>query len=174
MHEGVRSRVGREVSGWPTRGILPMVFGLCMGWLAIPAMASPYDFDPARAASEGLPFHDRFQSAVPLQTLRFYSGRIESEHMSDPDFLYGNYVVAGEQFSDTRNLALYTFSPDPDGQSVCTGGCAEVWPPLMVRGAHSIQLPAGFPGEVGVISRQSPQGFQVTLNGRPLYFYQPD
>ena len=137
---------------------------------------APQGIEMARAGEEQPLFHDRFQSATPLFTLRFYSGRVESEHMSDPDHIYGNYVVVGDRDhpGHQSNMALYTLSADPDNASVCTGSCAAAWPPFLVNGPSAVSVPAGFPGEVSVIQRTDPDGFQVTLNGRPLYRYAPD
>jgi len=153
---------------------------LVVSWIPAQSVSargdSPYDWSDAKLPTRGTDamFHDRFVSDLPLQTLRFYSDRIESEHMTDPDHLYGNFLVVGEQQHQLRNRSLYTLTSDPDGGSVCTGPCAEAWPPFMVNGPHSLRLPSGFPGDVDVIARTDPDGFQVTLNGRPLYRYAPD
>ncbi len=80
---------------------------------------------------------------------------------------------AGTVLASSRGLTLYYYSEDKphSGKSVCTGGCATVWPPL----AAPVKAPAGvrLPGRLGVITR--PNGVkQVTLNGYPLYFYAGD
>lgn len=165
----------RRVTGLAAAVMLSALLAI----LALPALtghaSSPYGWiDRSDDGSGDVFFHDRFQSAVPLQTLRFYSGRIESAHMEDPNHIYGNFVVVGDMDNMPGNMSLYTLANDPDGQSVCSGGCAQAWPPFMVQGPQAIALPAGFPGEVGVIARSDPDGFQVTLNDRPLYLYAPD
>ena len=143
-------------------------------WAASTHPASPYSVVAGTPDNDESMFSDRFESAVPFQSLRFYSGRVESVHMEDPDHLFGNFVVVGERSPGLRNLSLYTLASDPDNESVCTGGCAEAWPPLMVDGIHDLVFPGGFPGEVSVIERSSPDGFQVTLNDRPLYRFHED
>jgi predicted lipoprotein with Yx(FWY)xxD motif len=73
----------------------------------------------------------------------------------------------------------------PDGQALyywnvekragfkirCTGGCAKLWPPLIVRpGVAVAPRRAGFKGRFGVVRR--PDGRrQLTYDGLPLYAY---
>jgi predicted lipoprotein with Yx(FWY)xxD motif len=73
----------------------------------------------------------------------------------------------------------------PDGQALyfwnvekragftirCTGGCAKLWPPLIVRrGVTVAPHRAGFKGRFGVVRR--PDGRrQLTYNRLPLYTY---
>ena len=79
--------------------------------------------------------------------------------------LDGNVLVAGEG-ADQPGHALYVFDPDLGQESsVCTGGCAEAWPPLLVGDG----LPSGV-SHLGSITR--PDGsMQVTYQGRPLYYF---
>jgi predicted lipoprotein with Yx(FWY)xxD motif len=53
----------------------------------------------------------------------------------------------------------------------CVGGCAALWPPLLVRSASAVpRRVAGIKGTFGVIRR--PNGrLQVTHNGLPVYTY---
>lgn len=65
-----------------------------------------------------------------------------------------------------NNLSLYTFDIDVPGESRCTGGCLQVWPPLLSENA---EVPAPF----GTIKNED-QTFHITLNDQPLYFFQSD
>jgi len=80
---------------------------------------------------------------------------------------------AGRVLASSRGLTLYYYGEDKpgSGKSVCTGGCATAWPPLVAP----VKAPAGvrLPGPLGMITR--PGGVrQVTLNGYPVYLYAGD
>jgi predicted lipoprotein with Yx(FWY)xxD motif len=78
-------------------------------------------------------------------------------------------LSAGAHAADTitgRNgMTLYTFTPDANGKSACSGGCLAVWP-------------AARPGEAGgsgfgEITRDDGSK-QLTYAGKPLYYYVND
>jgi LPXTG-motif cell wall-anchored protein len=66
---------------------------------------------------------------------------------------------------------LYHFTKDSYGQSVCSGPCAQLWPPLTVSGAPAAGT--GVTGKLGVITRADGSR-QVTYNGAPLYYFAGD
>lgn len=71
----------------------------------------------------------------------------------------------------TRNnfngRTLYTFDPDPEGQTTCFDGCALNWPPLYADvGA------VGF-GNLSLVARAG-EPMQWAYNGKPLYYYVND
>jgi len=78
----------------------------------------------------------------------------------------------GEVLVDSAGMTLYLFTQDSEGQSACTEGCAEAWPPLLADGA-----PSGGEGVdeslLGTIERAD-GSMQVTYNGHPLYTYAAD
>ncbi len=119
-------------------------------------------------------FHDRFETDPSARTLQFYSGRIESVHLGADDAFYGNFLVTGQVPGYGSDMSLYRFGADAGGQSQCSGGCAQAWPPLMVASPNDLSMPGGFLREVGVIERQDPDGWQVTVDGWPLYLYGGD
>ncbi|HEV7195091.1 MAG TPA: hypothetical protein VGN19_04055 [Pedococcus sp.] len=62
---------------------------------------------------------------------------------------------------------LYANANDPKGRSTCTGGCATIWPPLIVssKTAHHLGHIAG----LGTIKRSNGK-LQVAIHGHALYF----
>ena len=82
---------------------------------------------------------------------------------------------AGRVLTDGQGFTLYAYMPDQQGQSRCSGVCAQNWPPLI--------LPAGVAGPaardgaraslLGTVRR--PGGArQVTYHGWPLYLWEGD
>jgi len=78
----------------------------------------------------------------------------------------------GRILFDGRGFALYTFSRDPRGRSSCSGACAKVWPPFVVKRAPS----AGRGAKASLLGsvRRTDGTTQATYAGRPLYFYVGD
>ena len=78
----------------------------------------------------------------------------------------------GRILFDGRGFALYGFTKDPRGRSVCSGACAAAWPPYIVRKAPRVG--AGVKGSLIATTRRADGRLQVTYNGRPLYYYVSD
>ena len=78
------------------------------------------------------------------------------------------YVLTRRDFQ-----ALYYWQVEKraGGKIRCTGTCAKLWPPLLVRSAATVpKTVAGITGRFGVIRR--PDGrLQVTRNGLAVYTY---
>lgn len=68
-----------------------------------------------------------------------------------------------------NQMTLYVFDKDAagSGKSVCNGGCATNWPPLMVAAS------AAASGDWSVVSRDD-GGKQWAYQGRPLYYWAKD
>ena len=73
--------------------------------------------------------------------------------------------------SDRQALYYWQVEKRAGGKIRCTGTCAALWPPLLVRSAAGVpKHVAGIKGTFGVIRR--PNGrLQVTHNGLPVYTY---
>jgi predicted lipoprotein with Yx(FWY)xxD motif len=84
--------------------------------------------------------------------------------------LGGSYY--GQILFDGRGRALYAFTRDPRGSSVCMDACAASWPPYLLRGS----LRAGEGAEASLLAtiRRSDGARQVTYGGRPLYYWVGD
>jgi predicted lipoprotein with Yx(FWY)xxD motif len=78
---------------------------------------------------------------------------------------YGKILFGG------TGRALYAFTKDPRGRSVCRGACAKAWPPYVVRTRPKA---AGVKASLIGTTRRSDGRTQVTYNGRPLYYYVGD
>jgi predicted lipoprotein with Yx(FWY)xxD motif len=78
----------------------------------------------------------------------------------------------GRILFDGRGYALYGFTRDPRGKSVCTGACAKAWPPYVVKaGPHAA---AGVKARLLGTMRRADGAVQVTYAGRALYYYVGD
>lgn len=76
----------------------------------------------------------------------------------------------GDVLVDGQGMTLYLFDDDSEGESACTGGCAETWPPLIGEAEAAGGADASL---LDTITR--PDGStQVTYDGHPLYLYAPD
>ena len=85
-------------------------------------------------------------------------------------------TLAGSQYGrvlfDGQRRALYAFTRDPRGRSVCSGECAVKWPPYIVRGR--VAAGAGVRASLIGTTRRADGRLQVVYAGRPLYFYVDD
>lgn len=73
----------------------------------------------------------------------------------------------GRILVDGRGRTLYLFLLDHRGRSVCSGGCARVWPPLIVRGVP--RAGAGLDPAKLSTTRGGDHPHQLVYNGHPLY-----
>ena len=78
----------------------------------------------------------------------------------------------GRILFDGRGKALYAFTRDARGRSVCTGPCAAAWPPFAVRDRP--QPGTGISAKLVGTTRRAGGKLQVTYAGRPLYYYVGD
>ena len=96
--------------------------------------------------------------------------------MSTQDVDRGTVTSHSSRFGrilfDGRGFALYGFTKDPRGRSVCSGACAAAWPPYIVRKAPRVG--AGVKGSLIGTTRRADGRLQVTYNSRPLYYYVGD
>ncbi len=77
--------------------------------------------------------------------------------------------VADGVIANAAGMTLYTFDKDAagSGKSVCNGGCATNWPPLMAVGE------AKAAGDYSVVTRDD-GGKQWAYKGKPLYLWIKD
>jgi predicted lipoprotein with Yx(FWY)xxD motif len=77
----------------------------------------------------------------------------------------------GPVLATPAKQALYSWNAEKDFKIHCTGACAKLWPPLLVRSRAAVPTHvARIRGTFGTIRR--PDGrLQVTYNRRPVYAY---
>jgi predicted lipoprotein with Yx(FWY)xxD motif len=81
----------------------------------------------------------------------------------------------GEIVVDGKGFTLYSYAPDHQGPSRCTGFCAQQWPPLVLP--HGVDRPMAGPGVkaalLGTVRRPNGQ-LQETYDKWPLYLWEGD
>src|SRR6266545_1595951 len=92
-----------------------------------------------------------------------------SSHRADRGAVNVNSSRYGSILFDGRGFALYAFTRDPRGRSVCSGACAKAWPPYLVNGRA--RTAAGVKSSLLGTTRRANGRLQVTCGGRPLYYY---
>ena len=83
-----------------------------------------------------------------------------------------NNTALGKVLADARGRTLYLFLKDRNRQSLCTGSCAQFWPPLLSTGKPRASAGVRAP-LLGVITRTDGR-HQVTYEGHPLYTFVAD
>jgi predicted lipoprotein with Yx(FWY)xxD motif len=74
--------------------------------------------------------------------------------------------------ANSKGWTLYYLSADTATQSMCSGGCAQTWPPLLQSGSGLPTGPGSLPGKLTVVTTAN--GSQVEYNGHLLYTYSGD
>jgi predicted lipoprotein with Yx(FWY)xxD motif len=75
-------------------------------------------------------------------------------------------------------FAVYTFQGETTHHIICkkssnpASNCWAFWPPVSVTSAKGLTKQAGIRGKLGTFHNQGT--LQLTLNGRPLYYFTPD
>jgi predicted lipoprotein with Yx(FWY)xxD motif len=71
-----------------------------------------------------------------------------------------------------QGLTLYYRTSDAPPSTVCSGGCAGAWPPLVMSGSSTPISATSLSGKLSIVSDAN--GNQVEYNGHPLYTYSGD
>lgn len=130
------------------------------------------------AGGTGFPRRGSFVAATPIPTLAVTSTPLVIQAPTGtPTRVISSTINAtskvglGDYLVDGNGMTLYINENDIPGVSVCTGSCAELFPPLSISG-----LPVAGPGVGGRLAMilRSDGLQQVTYNDRPLYFYSGD
>ena len=108
--------------------------------------------------------------------LALAAASVSSAALASPDGVRSRLTAGPSSYGrilfDGRGFALYAFTRDPRGRSVCTGACAKAWPPYVVKtrpGAAS-----GVKARLLGTTKRGDGSLQVTYAGRPLYYYVGD
>lgn len=78
----------------------------------------------------------------------------------------------GRILADGRGQAVYVFGKETSSAPKCYGACAKAWPPVLTRG-RPVAGRGVRSGRLGTTRRRDGRR-QVTMNGRPLYYYVHD
>lgn len=77
----------------------------------------------------------------------------------------------GTHLVDGEGVTVYLFTPDEGGgESTCTGGCAETWPPVPAPAEAGDGVDEAL---VGTTTREDGSA-QLTYDGWPLYYFNGD
>ena len=74
--------------------------------------------------------------------------------------------------TNAQGMTLYYRTTDKPPATVCSGGCASAWPPLLVSGSNTPTSATSLPGKLSV--QTDANGTQVEYNGHPLYTFSGD
>jgi predicted lipoprotein with Yx(FWY)xxD motif len=74
--------------------------------------------------------------------------------------------------TNAQGMTLYYRTSDVPPSTVCSGGCASAWPPLVVSGSGAPTSAASLSGKLTLVADAN--GKQVEYNGHPLYTYSGD
>jgi predicted lipoprotein with Yx(FWY)xxD motif len=77
---------------------------------------------------------------------------------------------AGSALVGPDGLTLYVFTSDTDGESTCYDACADLWPPL----PGDTEISADLDASLFATTTRTDGSEQLTVNGMPLYQYEPD
>jgi predicted lipoprotein with Yx(FWY)xxD motif len=104
-------------------------------------------------------------------TLAFAIGFFAIAEASDTEYVKSAYNnTHGTILTGTNGMTLYTFAKDTENTSACYGDCAQKWPPLLVSDKYSFD---NMGGKLG-IAKRTDGTYQVTAEGKPLYFWFKD
>jgi predicted lipoprotein with Yx(FWY)xxD motif len=80
----------------------------------------------------------------------------------------------GKVLVDGSGRTLYLFEADKSSKSTCQGGCAQAWPPVVVKGKAEPKAGSGAKDKLLGTSKRDGGDRQVTYDGHPVYRYQGD
>ncbi|MFI8851044.1 hypothetical protein ACIGW3_12790 [Streptomyces sp. NPDC053499] len=80
----------------------------------------------------------------------------------------------GKILVDGSGRTIYLFEADKSSKSTCDGGCAEAWPPVLVKGKAKPKAGSGVKSGLLGTSKRDDGDRQVTYKGHPLYLYAGD
>jgi predicted lipoprotein with Yx(FWY)xxD motif len=78
----------------------------------------------------------------------------------------------GRILGDGRGQAVYVFDKETSSKPECYGACAKAWPPVLTKG-RPVAGKGARAGQLGTTRRRNGKR-QVTVGGRPLYYYVDD
>jgi predicted lipoprotein with Yx(FWY)xxD motif len=91
---------------------------------------------------------------------------------SGPATIATKKTKLGTILVDSKGRTLYLWVADKGGKSVCDGGCAQAWPPVLTKGAPKAagSVKANLLGT----TKRADGTTEVTYEGHPLYTFVQD
>ena len=115
----------------------------------------------------------RFATLVVL-TIAALAGALGAAGANSERINTARNAKYGPLLVSSSGLTLYHLTSETNGAIKCTGACAKLWPPVLVKGGSKPTAGAGLTAaKLGTIKRLGGQ-IQVTYNGLPLYRYAAD
>lgn len=74
--------------------------------------------------------------------------------------------------TNAQGMTLYYRTTDMPPSTVCSGGCAGAWPPLVASSSSAPTSAKTLPGKLTIVADAN--GNQVAYNGHPLYTFSGD
>lgn len=84
-----------------------------------------------------------------------------------------SHPIHGDLLTDGEGSTLYLLTADGPNESVCTGDCAEAWPPLTADSEDALEASEEVTATLGAIERDD-GSLQVTADETPLYYFVQD
>lgn len=106
-----------------------------------------------------------FPTALVISSLFFFSANALADHHMAKAIKTSTAKLS--ILTNAKGMTLYTFDKDVKGQSNCSGGCAQKWPPFLATKTSKGE------GKFTVIDRADGSK-QWAYNGQPLYFWFKD
>jgi predicted lipoprotein with Yx(FWY)xxD motif len=78
----------------------------------------------------------------------------------------------GTYLTGASGRAVYLWVADPTGKSVCSGGCASVWPPVISNGTPNVS--GGLSASGFTTFTRSDGKKQLAFHGHALYYFAAD
>ena len=78
----------------------------------------------------------------------------------------------GKVLVGPNGMTLYIRTSDPTNGSTCSGGCADSWPPFLVKTGTVVSGGSGITGKFATFSRSGKR--QVTYKAQALYYFAGD
>ncbi len=122
----------------------------------------------------GMPLYYYQKDAAPGDTMG--QGVTNNWWLAQPATIYIQKTPSlANVMVGANGMTVYIFTNDDVGSgiSTCTGSCATNWPAVTVADESDVLAGFNVHGELGTITRDD-GSYQVTYNGRPLYYYAKD
>ena len=76
-------------------------------------------------------------------------------------------VNGHDVLADRNGMTAYVFDEDKTANSVCYGGCAKNWPPILLEASEQVTAPFS-------VSVRKDNARQINFNGHPIYRFAGD